>query len=535
MKVRWSKVEQTNGSQDTLNRWHRFRSRLIVEGAIVGMATGFAVVAYRWILTMVMELSGRVFLAVRSDLRLIVPFFLVLILISWIIKKMITQEPLIKGSGIPQVEAFLLNLLPMKSMKIIMYKIVGSVLSIGSGLSLGREGPSIQLGASVGKGISSLLGRKKIEERFLVTGGATAGLAAAFNAPLAGVMFSLEEVHKNFSPLVMASTLVAAVSADYVSKNFFGLSPVMQFGQLESLPLHYYHYAMLLGILMGFLGVLYNRSLLHSLDFFSKDSLIPKQYKMVIPFLMAGVLALVLPEVLGGGHHLLMSLNASQWGLGFLAILILVKFVFTMFSYGSGAPGGIFLPLLVLGGLVGKLYGSMLVSWLDFPSLYVTNMIIYAMLAYFTAIVRAPITGIILISEMTGSLQNFLPLSLVAILSYLVADLMDSKPIYESLLARVVKDLPVFLTSERNKTLLDVPVYMGSSVEGKAVKDIVWPKYCLVVGLKRGQEEIIPKGDTVIKGGDSLVILATESRASATRKCLENLLQDCDLTEDMKS
>ncbi len=514
-----------DSTQETLHGWYRFRFRLIFEGALVGIATGFVIVAYRMMLNLVVESGGHFLDRVHQDPHLAAIYLLMILALAFVVKKIMAFEPLVKGSGIPQVEGYLQNIIHMNWLKVLVLKFFGGLMSIGAGLSLGREGPSIQLGAAVGKGISQLLHRKKIEERFLVTGGASAGLAAAFNAPLAGVMFALEEVHKNFSPMVLASALVAAVSADFISKNFFGMEPVFRFVGLQNLPLQYYHYAVLLGVVMGFFGVFYNKMLLKSQEYYARDGLIKKDNKIFIPFIMAGILALAYPQVLGGGHDLLSHLDYNGMAIAALALLLLIKFAFTMFSYGSGAPGGIFLPLLVLGGVAGALYGNLLVLWFDMPSAFVLNMIVYAMLAYFTAIVRAPITGIILISEMTGSFQHFLPLTMVAIVSYLVADILESEPIYESLLERLVDNMPIFVTSERIKTLIEAPVFMGSLAEGKKVKEIEWPKHSLLVSLKRGHKEIIPCGDTKIQAGDNLVVLTNESQVKTTRISLEELSQ----------
>lgn len=184
---------------------------------------------------------------------LILPWIISLIIIGYIVGLMVKAEPMISGSGIPQVEGVLLRKLDMTWWKVITGKFLGGVLSIGSGLSLGREGPSVQLGSAIGQGFSKIFKRINVEEKYLITSGASAGLAAAFNAPLAGAMFALEEVHKNFSPLILLSALSSALSADFIASGFFGLKPVFNFGNLASLPLQFYLYIILLGIILGIL------------------------------------------------------------------------------------------------------------------------------------------------------------------------------------------------------------------------------------------------------------------------------------------
>lgn len=524
--IKKRKKVKKDDTKETLDGFYQLRFRLILEGGLVGILTGLVVVAFRFALDLVGR-YGRLLIDAMYGRPLLSLFYIGLVLgAAFLVKKIMQAEPLVKGSGIPQVEAHLLGILHFNWLKVLVLKFVGGVMAIGSGLSLGREGPSIQLGAAVGKGVGRVLGRTKIEKRFLITGGASAGLSASFNAPFAGVLFALEEVHKNFSPMVLASALVAAVSADVISVHFFGLGPVLQVGQLTSLPLHYYPYAFLLAVIVGLFGVAYNKGLLKSLAFYQKGSKRARAFKFFIPFLLALVLAFTFPDLLGGGHHLLLDLANAHYGLTAMLVFLLIKFAFTMISYGSGSPGGIFLPLLVLGGLTGAIYGNFLFTYLGLPAAYINHMIVFAMLAYFTAIVRAPITGILLISEMTGSLQQFLPLTLVAIVAYLVADLMHVEPIYDSLMERAVPNMPTFVTSEHVKTLLEFCVYTGSQVEGREVQEVAWPKYCLVVSIKRGHKEIIPHPTTRIQPGDVLVVLTNESSVRDTRLGLEVLLQE---------
>lgn len=413
--------------------------------------------------------------------------------------------------------------------KVVLGKFIGGVLSIGAGLSLGREGPSVQLGAAIGQGISRLLKRVKIEENYLLTAGASAGLAAAFNAPLAGAIFALEEIHKNFSPLVLLSALSASLSADFVSKEFFGLKPVFDFKQLISLPLDYYFYVIILGIIVGLLGILFNISLFKSQTFYANQKWLSIQTRPILPLLVAGVLGFFLPEVLGGGNDLIVSLTQGKFMLQMLVIILVVKFLFTMLSYGSGAPGGIFLPLLVIGALIGDIYGNLLFSFLHFPAEYINNLIVLAMAGYFTAIVKAPITGAILITEMTGSFSHLLSLSIVSIVAYLTADILGSQPVYDSLLAKILANLGQnkFIANSKAKTILEIAVCLGTFLDGKMIKEVSWPPNCLVVGIKRAEAEIIPNGKTVIQSGDYLIVLVDEKLVSSTRESLLKLAGIC--------
>lgn len=521
-----------HNTYNTLFHWHSFRLKLVFEGLAVGVITGLLVVLYRFILEEAGLMLTEIY-TILAERPVLIPIWIgVLIVIGYVLGLLVQHNPMISGSGIPQVEGVLLRKLSMNWWKVILGKFIGGVLAIGSGLSMGREGPSVQLGAAVGQGFSQVLKRVKIEEKYLTTSGASAGLAAAFGAPLAGVMFALEEVHKNFSPLVLLSAVSAAVSADFITSEFFGLEPVLNFANLHDFPLHLYFYLIILGAIIGVLGVVFNRTLLKTQDLYARQNWLPKKFRVIIPLMISVFLGFFLPQVLGGGHELIASLvTKGNYPAKILLILILVKFLFTMASYGSGAPGGIFLPLLAIGALIGNIYGVTLVYIFHMDSMFINNFIILAMAGYFTAVVRAPITGTILITEMTGSFSHLLTLAIVSIVAYIVADLLGSKPIYESLLEKFLHNQGegMAVGNEKSKSILEFAVCMGSMLDSKQIKEIKWPAHCLLVSVKRGDREIIPKGDTVIYPGDYLIVLTNEDKVAKINDALICLVESCEI------
>jgi len=525
-------VNNKHNTYNTLFHWNSFRLKLVLEGIGVGVITGFVVVLYRYALENAGVLITEVYKVLSIRPLLIPVWIVVLIIIGYILGLLVKHEPMVSGSGIPQVEGVLLRKLEMTWWKVIIGKFFGGVLAIGSGLSMGREGPSVQLGAAIGQGFSKVFKRIKIEEKYLMTSGASAGLAAAFNAPLAGVMFALEEVHKNFSPLVLLSALSAAISADIVTSEFFGLKPVLDFKSLTVLPLKYYFYIILLGAIIGILGVAFNKALLKTQDLYSQQKWLPEEFRIIMPLLLSVIMGFFLPQVLGGGHQLITSLVTTRnFTITILLVLVAVKFLFTMACYGSGAPGGIFLPLLAIGALIGNIYGVVLVQFFHFDSIYINNFIILAMAGYFTAVVRAPITGTILITEMTGSFSYLLSLAIVSIAAYIVTDLLGSKPIYESLLERFLnkQEKGKSFGNRKNKSILEFAVCMGSRLDGKQIKEIQWPSPCLLVAVKRGEQEILPKGDTIIYPGDYLIVLTNEDSVSKINDTLIEMAGSCEI------
>lgn len=511
---------ESNTISNTLKRFRSFRYSLIMEGVWAGGLAGLAVVLFRLLLEKADIFLDAILAFGKAHLWFIPVWLLILAAVSFVVYLLLRWEPFISGSGIPQVEGEMLGKLDQKWWRVLLAKCIGGVLSIGSGLSLGREGPSIQLGAVVAKGFSRLTHRMKTEERLLLTCGASAGLSAAFNAPLAGVLFSLEEVHKNFSPEVLLSTMASSVTADFISRNVFGLHPVFSFHIPSMMPLHLYGHVIVLGILLGLLGVLYNRSIAQSQKLYQK---LPAPLRTLLPFLCAGVLGFCYPQVLGGGHALAMKISLGGITLGALCLLFVAKFLFSMVSFGSGAPGGIFLPLLVLGSIIGSIYYNAAGLLFHTPEGLMGNFIILGMAGYFSAIVRAPITGIVLISEMTGSLSHLLSLALVALFAYMIPDLLKCKPIYDQLLRRMLSNRKGMAKEPGTgeKVLLDGIIHHGSAAENHSVSEITWPATCLVVSLRREDEEFVPNGDTVFRAGDRIVLLCDEAAAAAVHRTLE--------------
>lgn len=228
-----------------------FKYVLIAEGLAAGLCAGLIAVLYRIVLGYAEDFVAAAVAFIRTDWIHVVLWFAFLLLLGILVAQLLKLEPLISGSGIPQVEGEIMSFIDQQWTRVLPCKVLGGTLCAFGGLSLGREGPSIQLGAMAGKAIAKLFHRVKMEERLLLTCGAAAGLSAAFNAPLAGVMFALEEIHKNFSVSVLISVMCASVTGDFLSRNVFGLAPAFHFEVVETFPLGYYWMLLLLGIVCG--------------------------------------------------------------------------------------------------------------------------------------------------------------------------------------------------------------------------------------------------------------------------------------------
>lgn len=516
----------------TIRRAEHFQVVLIGEGIMVGGIAGFVVILYRMMLEFANDTLKQVLHFIENHPVRIAGWFLILVLLAWIVGKLVSAEPMISGSGIPQLEGEMIGKLDQNWWRVIGGKFLGGFLCLLGGLALGREGPSIQLGAMAGKGVSKGLERGKTEEKFLLTCGASAGLAAAFHAPLAGVMFSLEEVHKNFSVSVLMSVMASSLTADFLATTVFGMTPVFTFDILKPLPIHYYGMIVLLGGMLGVMGAFYNWFTLKVQSLYNQAKFLNTTAKLVIPFMCAGILGITAPELLGSGHALIEYLTNVDVMLSTVIFILVSRFIFSAVCFGSGAPGGIFFPLLVLGGFIGGVFATVAVEYFGMDAVYINNFVVLAMAGYFSAIVRAPLTGIILIFEMTGSLHQMLSLSIVSIIAYIVATLLESKPIYESLLERLLLKQEAAAAgkaeekrevSHGQKILTNFVVQFNSRLSEALISEIKWPENCLVVSVQRGVKEIIPRGTTKLQVGDVIVILMNERDMAYVHDEMEKL------------
>ena len=416
-----------------------------MEGVGVGIAAGLSVGEFRYLLAVSgafrQGLCEAVSIAAAQG-RWLWPilYMSAFFIIAWLLAKIVAREPMCTGSGIPQVKGVLMGKMSMNWASVLVAKIAGGVLAIGAGMSLGREGPSVQLGACAGQSIGHLSQsfHRGLEARTLLVAGAGAGLAAAFNAPLAGVIFGLEELQRTFSAAALLVSITAAVTATAVTGLFFGSSPVFSLGYLLPMPLDMLGWLAGLGLFVGTLGRMFNPSLLWAQDFYERLGL-KGMYKPLLPLLLAACLGFVLPEILGGGSHLVDALAVESYSLAFLCLLFAGKFLFTMLCFGSGVPGGIFLPMLVLGALGGAIFGNLLAGAGLFPAMYLPDMIVFGMAAYFAVVAKSPVTGSVLIMEMTGSFQHMLALLIVSLSAYAVSDLTGGRPVYVQLLGRMLR------------------------------------------------------------------------------------------------
>ena len=429
--------------------------------------------------------------------------------------------PEASGSGIPHLKAVILGLRSMRWQRILPVKFIGGALAIGAGLGLGREGPTVQMGGAVGEAVSRWFKVTPRHRQTLIAAGGGAGLAAAFNAPLAGLVFVVEEIQRDFTPHVFGAAFVAAMTADVITRSFTGQLPVFHVPAYTPPSLLAMPAFLALGVCAGVLGVAFNRALLTTLDLYARwgDRLArfrrwPVQLGGGLVGAAIGLLAWFIPTAVGSGHVLAEAVLDGSVGLAAIPLWFGIRFGLTMVSYGCGAPGGIFTPLLVLGALIGLGAGEL--THLLMPQMVYqpAAFTVVGMAAYFAAIVRAPLTGIVLIVEMTNSYQQMLALLVACFSAYLVADALGDLPIYEVLLDRDLRRSGE-MTDLQGTLTLELIVQANAPFAGKLVKELGLPPGCIVVTRRQGLHETVPTANTRLEAGDRLtVVIAPHANAA---------------------
>ncbi|NBD32033.1 MAG: CBS domain-containing protein [Cyanobacteria bacterium] len=341
------------------------------------------------------------------------------------------------GGGIPQVKAVLAQLPMSLSLRSALVKLLGTIFILGAGFTLGRRGPTVHIGAALAAQLSIWLPTSPQHRRQLIAAGAAAGLAAGFNTPIAGIVFVVEELMRDISGFTLETAILASFTGAVVSRllgssdvNLSGL--VLQRGWEVTFASQEIPFFLLLGISAGLLGVLFNRGILFSLRFYQNLSW-PMPLRIAVAGLISGLIVAALPPFFQDNAGLRDFLITGEGGWQVTAIALIAYFFLTLIAYGSGAPGGLFSPALVIGSALGYLIGVGEVALVGTGS--ANTYALAGMGAMFTAVVRVPVTAIVIIFELTANFELVLPLMISCATAYLVAEGLSQGSLYQELLA----------------------------------------------------------------------------------------------------
>jgi CIC family chloride channel protein len=345
------------------------------------------------------------------------------------------------GSGIPQIEGALDNLLPLEWQRVLPIKFFGGILALGAGMVAGFEGPTIQMGGGTGKMVARWGNVTAEQTRILIAAGAGAGLATAFNAPLAGILFVTEEVRPKFESWTISyrAIMIASLTAAITARVIFGQGAFLKMTPFDAVPLESLWMFVILGLGLGIVGYCFNLILFHTQSWFSSLQGIPYKFLGLWVGAIIGLLAWLSPNLVGSGDNAVLWAFDGNVSGHMLLLFFLARFALTMFCYGSGAIGGIFAPMLAIATMFSLGMAKELHLWFpgQLPEPAVFGVV--GMGALVAATVRAPLTAILLTMELTGNYLVVVPLLATCITAAITAHVLGGEPIYAVLLKQTLE------------------------------------------------------------------------------------------------
>ncbi len=499
----WKRLKSLTAFKD-IRQWHVRKlklidARLYFVSIFVGLLTGLVAVPYHYLLQYFFKIRRDFFDSEPRWYWYIPLFFLlwgILNFVAWLVQKM----PYITGGGIPQTRGVINGRISYKHPLVEMFsKFVGGVLALSAGLSLGREGPSVQIGSYIGCIFSKWGKVLPGEQKQLLAAGAGAGLAAAFAAPLASSLLVIETIERFDAPKTAITTLLAGVVAGGVASWLFPMNPYALIEVVAPI-LNFWESAKLfviLALLISILGKIYAWLALVFRRLYPMIKQ-PAYIKMFYLLCIAFAVSLYAVDLTGGGEEFLINqCSDGSMIIKWLVLAMLIHLFFTLISISSGLPGGSFIPTLVTGGLFGRIIALILVNRGFIGVENINYVMLICMSAFLVAVIRTPLTAIVLITEITGHFDVFYPSIVVGGLTYYLTELLQVKPFNVSLYDEMIKTAPF---QAQTRYTLSVEVMTGSYFDGKEVSALQLPPDCTIINVQRDRKDLPPAQQTLMPG-----------------------------------
>ena len=431
---------------------------ILIMAAVVGTLAGLVGIAFEKAVNAILNWRIGTLAATAENPWLVWPLAFglsaLLAMVGYFLVRKFAPEA--GGSGIPEIEGALEELRPVRWWRVIPVKFLGGMGTLGAGMVLGREGPTVQLGGNIGRMVADIFRMRSGEaQHTLLATGAAAGLSAAFNAPLAGILFIIEEMRPQFryNLISIKAVFTGVIMSSIVFRIFNGEGAVIEVGKFTNAPVNTLWLYLILGMIFGIIGPLFNTLILRTQDLFQRiHGGNMTKWVLVGGLLggMCGVLGVIEPETSGGGFSLIPIAAAGNFSIGMLLFLFFTRVITTLLCFSSGAPGGIFAPMLALGTLLGTAFG--MAAAVVFPAYHLEagTFAIAGMGALLAASLRAPLTGILLVLEMTDNYQLILPMIITCLGATLLAQFLGGKPLYSTILARTLAKQEAELAVKQN-------------------------------------------------------------------------------------
>lgn len=446
--------------------------------------------------------------------------------------------PMIKGSGIPQAEAAARGLIHLKWYQALPAMAASSLFCVFLGMQIGVEGPSIFIGGMCGEGASKMFRSSRMENRYQITAGASAAMAVAFNAPLTGIIFALEEAHRKFTPQIFICAFSSVATAVITKQLLFKAMDMVYTGfftnfVLVTADLNTYGFTALAAVVCALLGAGFYKLARASRKLMLKITALKGIVRLLIPFLFVGAAGLVTVYAMGSGQDVINKLSThggttdialqsifSSPIVVTLLIIIALRVISTCINVGAGVPGGIFVPILAIGASLGALLSKLFVP-MGMGKQYCDLMVFICMSVFFATTVKAPLTAIVLVMELNYGFVSLVPVILAVAIGYMVSQALNVPPLYEALMEDLIEE-----HSHRLKKFnYNVAVEAGSPADGSALRDVLWPESTYVMSVRRDGKQLVPSADMVLYANDKLVINGNTESLQQLKEYVDEIVQ----------
>ncbi len=507
----------------------------LILSAITGIITGIVIFLFKNAASYVVALSDTLYGAVRENpafIPLLILGVAVLGLVSALTTKYLAH---CKGGGIPTAIAILRGLVDFSWIRNIVVVFASALMTYLGGVPLGTEGPSVQMGTAIGRGTVRMFAKKhNAWDRYIMTGGACAGFAAATSAPLTGIFFAFEDAHRRFSPMIFMSAASAAIAGSAtitsLDKIHHGNTTLFSFTPNAILPLRYIWIAVIVGIICGLAATLFTLTYRAVGDFIqNKLSSLTIYIKIPIIFVLVSILGFFSSELLGSGHSLTETLLEGHGAFYMIIIYFIIRALLLIISNNAGITGGLFLPTLAFGAMIGALCGKILLYFSLIDISYYPIIVIIGIASFLSASSRTPITAVLFSLEALGGFANILPIALGVTIAYIIIEAIGipsfTESVVESKVESYSKGKISYLTDVKFETK------KNSFAVGKEIRDILWPATCVVTSVRKHSDRTHHK--PFIEEGDILHLHFTSYNPDATLSLLEDILgsQESDIIQ----
>ena len=500
----------------------------VIFPAIVGVLTGALIFLFKIASSKVMHISESVYAAVRANPKYLPLLILGVSAIGFIAAILLKYAKECRGGGIPTAIASIRGLIPLKWLQGLFGLFLSSMLTYIAGVPLGNEGPSVQMGAAVGKGSSDLFIRKNklAWERYMMTGGACSGFAIATGSPISGIIFALEEAHRRFSPAIFMvasiSVLTGSITQSALARIFSVSTSLFHLSISEVLPMKSIWIPIIIGAVCGICAILFTHmyNVVRSVSNRSKIKL-PFILTITLIFTTVSLFGFLSSDFIGSGHSLIEKIleRESIWYI--LIAAFLVRGALLIFSNTKGVSGGIFIPTLAFGAMIAALVAEVFISAGMIAEEYHSILIVIGMTSFLAASSRIPLTALVFAAEGLCVTSNILPVAVGIVIAYFVAEASGK----ESYTDTVIETRTEATHEDKLAVIIDshMTVQPGAFATHMELRDIIWPPTCVILSINKNHSSVHDHGSK-IEEGDVLHLHYRTYEPKKTQEALNHIL-----------